>query len=139
MTTPAWLAHYTTTSGNPDPRVAGRTARPRTCPGCGRLVLHGADHHRLAAYVSVDPYQATVVQEAAAILAGLYTYELAGEPPTWQLRYRVQPGVPLIAHLQRADNCRVVIEHTCARNLATEPLALRPSRLRSVSEEEIPF
>lgn len=139
MTTPPWLAHYVTASGNPDPRRAGRTARPRTCPRCGRLVLHGADHHRTAAYVNVDPFALSPIDEARAILAGAPTFTLTGDPPAWELNYRTMPGVRAIPGMRRADECVVVAEHSCDRApYSGVPLATRAPR-PTTPDNAIPY
>lgn len=127
MTTPvpAWLAHYQTTTGLPDPRRQGRNARPTTCPRCGRLVLTGADHHRIAAYPTVDPYALTPQLEAAAVILAIPTYELRGQPPTWELHPRTFPTVPTWP-IPPANQCRVVAEHSCDNPpLSTTPLPTR--------------
>lgn len=122
---PAWVTAYITRTGNPDPRRLGRNARPRTCPGCGRLTLVGADHHRIAAHPTVDPHPLTPALEAGAVLLAIATYELRGEPPTWELHARTFPGVPTWP-LKPADSCRVVAAHSCTRPpLTTATLTIR--------------
>lgn len=133
MSTPRWLEAYITSSGMPDPRRAGRNARPRLCT-CGALVLHGADHHRIAAFVDVDPYALDAAGEGRAILAGAATYELAGEPPQWELRHRTYPGVPALWPVPNRGR-RVVAAHSCSDPpYSDNPITTRAARPRTAHD-----
>lgn len=139
MSAPIWLARYMTTTGAPDPRRVGRAARPRGCPRCGRLVLVGEDHHRMAAVVTVDPYALKTPDEVKAILDGIATYELNGEPPAWELRPRTIPTVPLIGKRSPAESVRVVAAHRCGRPpLTRDALPTRAPPL-DVDDDEPPY
>ena len=124
----------------PDPRYSRRAAQPKTCPTCGRLTLRGLDHHRIAATVTVDPYQLNKADEATAVIAGVATYELRGDPPTWELNERTHPGLITIWPLTPADECTVVAAHQCnTQPISGTPLPTRPPARPAEQRGEPPY
>lgn len=125
---PRWIDAYITSSGLPDPRLVGTTAKPRHCD-CGALTLVGYDAPLCANLSVVDPYQATPQFEAAAVILAIPTYQLWGHPGRYDLTNRHRPGIPPICQRKPATECVVVIGHRCGHPpLATIPLATRHSQ-----------
>ncbi|WP_159622690.1 hypothetical protein [Ruania rhizosphaerae] len=120
-TEPAWVRHYETTHGTP-PKLSQR-ARPQRCRDCGRRVLYGLDHHRVAGEATIDPYRATPADEAAAILLHLPTYWLAGSIGTWEIEARYWPHIGFAQFAPTpTDQQLVVIGHACGK----PPIARAP-------------
>ena len=135
-----WLDAYTTSSGLPDPRLAGTAAKPRHCSDCGRLVLAGYDAPVCAHLAVVDPYRATAQLETAAVLTGRATYHLRGVPGDYQLTPRHFPGVLPIVPYRRADECVVVITHSCdLPALSTIPLPTQSEKHAIPADAAPPF
>lgn len=128
-TKPRWIDAYETASGMPDPRLAGTAAKPRHCKGCGLLVLAGFDAPLIAHLAIVDPYAATPVLEAAAVILDIPTYRLHGMPGGYELAPRFIPGqTPSCTHAAAGGDVVVVLAHVCGRRpLATIALPTRAS------------
>lgn len=102
--------------------LASGYAKPGHCPHCGLAVIAGYDAPAIATLAIVDPYQATPLDEAAAIILGLPTWQLHGTPGRHTLSGRTHPGVPPLGTHTPATECVVVIRHRCGyRPLATGP------------------
>ncbi|PYG00181.1 hypothetical protein SAMN05216184_104120 [Georgenia satyanarayanai] len=102
--------------------LAAGYAKPGWCPRCGRAVIAGYDAPAIATLAIVDPHPATPLEEAAAIILGLPTWQLHGTPGRHQLSGRTWPGIRPITRHRPATECVVVIKHRCGfRPLATGP------------------
>ncbi|MFD6094558.1 hypothetical protein ACFWGN_20800 [Oerskovia sp. NPDC060338] len=125
--TPAWVIAFETRTGA-TATLAGGRAIPRPCSSCRAWTLTGYDAPLIADTATVDPYAATPLQEAAALILAVATYQLWGTPGRYHLTPRHLPGLRILGHHPPATHVTVVIAHTCRPPLATQPLpALRPS------------
>ena len=121
--------------------LASGYAKPGHCPKCGRAILAGYDAPAIAALAVVDPYRATALEEAAAIILGLPTWQLHGRTPDrYQLSNRTWPKVaPLVNH-KSADDVVVLILHRCGfKPLATGPPIQTTNRSHTQWPENPPY
>lgn len=138
--TPRWLQAYTTTSGLPDPRLAGTTARPRHCTDCRRLVLAGYDSPTIATLAITDPYALTPQLETAAVLLDIPTWRLWGAPGRYELTPRHEPGLGPECTRAPASEITVVAAHRCEyQPLSRIPLPTPHAPTQSADPDRIPF
>lgn len=121
---PRWITNAETELGAPLTLASGKT-KPHKCPTCGAWTLTGYDAHIMATQVFVDPFLATPKNELAAIILGIPTYNLWGNPPRFELTPRHQPDDTHPIGTENPANpgtTNVVIAHTHKPPLANLPL-----------------
>lgn len=111
-TKPRWLDAYLTGTGLPDIRLAGTTAKPMHCHGCGLVVLAGYDSPLGAVLAIADPHPLTPQLEAAAVILGRPTWHLWGHPGCYELTARTPVWTKSIP-LRTGTNVLVVASHRC--------------------------
>lgn len=132
---PAWLQRHLETIGAANTDGVARKARATRCRRCGAPILAGLDADICGWPARVDPAPLTAQGEAAAILTGRTTYRLNGTHSHIEIDRREDFN---IRGTPPSDECIVVAEHACGKQLAGIQ-AITATPANEPKEETCPF